>query len=662
MTLDYVRLVGSCSASTVELPDSVHINLTDQLPECAAELPNPPFEEIAPLLIDICGCGALGHLSDHAADLLRQCTLRRPVVLVVDADVVSELETIGNAPYHGMIVKPNAPAVGLAMCRLAQQRFAAERTLATQTERTVEMNRLLRVMRTIGRAARHGAVSDQVIEEACRELTAIPSCRFAWYSEFVQPVIDVHAPLPPLGKAIGVGSSDFVETFNRSVERGAVPPCIERALRDRAYRHRMDDHPLCRTCPARSHDASLGAIIVPIESAKGVMGVFMIRVDARVIVDDPLANLYEETAAELSRAIRHTLDARYLSGLEERVRDADERMMMAAEAAHLGWWVADVNSGVVDVRWWAARGNESQARRFTHDELRGAVDDEGMLHVRTAYNRVVEGTAAALDVTALIALPGLSRPTWIRAVGRATRHDAHGGVAQVSGVIVDVDRNVRTERKLAAALAEKELLMKEVHHRAKNNFNAVAALLSLRAGNAPNPYAADSLNESRNHVVTLLHLYEMLFSSTEYSRVDLGRLLSSIAEHLRVAYSAVDRGIELVVTLPSVEVSSRIATTLALTVNELISNAFKHAFPADRGGRIELTGHVPDDGSIEIRIRDDGIGIAGHLIDDTGSRADAGFGLQMVHSMLDQIGAHLKVCNQRGSCFVVRLAAVSQQV
>jgi len=174
---------------------------------------------------------------------------------------------------------------------------------------------------------------------------------------------------------------------------------------------------------------------------------------------------------------------------------------------------------------------------------------------------------------------------------------------------VGLIRTLKTERdRLAASVAEKDTLLKEVHHRVKNNLQVIASLLRLQADGMGDARLTEALRESQNRVESMALIHEQLYETEDLREVDLARHASLLASNLVRSY-AIDEGrISWSVSIEAVPLTVDRAIPAGLILNELISNAFKHAFPDGRKGSLSIEGRRSG-GSVVLEVRDDGVGM-----------------------------------------------------
>ncbi len=169
-------------------------------------------------------------------------------------------------------------------------------------------------------------------------------------------------------------------------------------------------------------------------------------------------------------------------------------------------------------------------------------------------------------------------------------------------------RTLKAERdRLAESLAEKEVLLKEVHHRVKNNLQVIASLLRLQAASFEDPAMSAALRESQNRVEAMALIHEELYATNDLREVDLAEHAALLAANLFRSYGEPER-IELKIEMERLPLGVDRAIPVSLILNELISNALKHGFSGGRAGSIAIRGHCRN-GKIELAVNDDGAGV-----------------------------------------------------
>lgn len=224
--------------------------------------------------------------------------------------------------------------------------------------------------------------------------------------------------------------------------------------------------------------------------------------------------------------------------------------------------------------------------------------------------------------------------------------------------IVDITERKRAQQVLEQALLEKTVLLNEVHHRVKNNLQVITSLLNLQANNADDPRLRDILNESQNRVRAMSLTHQLLYERKDFSKMDLGDYLYRLAQLLRGSYRDSGSRIELRLLRPErpVYLDLERAIPCGLLVNELVTNAFKHAFPPPHRGEIVIELARGDDDQVILTVRDDGVGLPPDFsLDNVKS-----LGLQLVPLLTDQLHARLDMPTGGGAHYRVSFSSQIQ--
>ena len=195
-----------------------------------------------------------------------------------------------------------------------------------------------------------------------------------------------------------------------------------------------------------------------------------------------------------------------------------------------------------------------------------------------------------------------SEGRWIKASDRAT---PDGGTV---GYRVDITDIKESEKKLKAALKEKETLLKEIHHRVKNNMQVVNSLLSLQAKREASPLVQEAFAEARGRVQSMALVHEILYQSENLADIDLQTYLEHLTRQLRNAFASGLQRVEVTVEAEGIRFGIDEAVPFGLIVTELVSNAFKYAFSDGRGSLYVGLSELPS-GMFRLVVNDDGIGL-----------------------------------------------------
>jgi len=224
---------------------------------------------------------------------------------------------------------------------------------------------------------------------------------------------------------------------------------------------------------------------------------------------------------------------------------------------------------------------------------------------------------------------------------------AHAGEHLV--VMVDITAQKKAQVELSASVLEKEALLKEVHHRVKNNLQIITSLLRLEGGRSEQPGTRAVLGDMQGRIRSMALLHESLYRSGVFASVDLGDYLAQLVTHAFRSQAQTNDAVKLVLALDPAHVGMDQATPCGLLVNELVSNCFKHGFPHGSVGEIRVELRSADDGrQLRLSVSDTGVGLPA----DFDAVRRQSLGLQLVEDLAAQIGGSLAV--GPGALFSVR--------
>jgi PAS domain S-box-containing protein len=224
--------------------------------------------------------------------------------------------------------------------------------------------------------------------------------------------------------------------------------------------------------------------------------------------------------------------------------------------------------------------------------------------------------------------------------------DAEGALL-LGTVAIDITEQIRTEKALASAVAAKAVLLKEVHHRVKNNLQVVSSLLSMQADLLPGNGFSRVLNECQRRVEAMAMIHDRLHSTDDADRLDFREYVTSLARDLFYAYGVNANRVGLRLDLDTVDLGLNQAIPCGLILNELLTNAVKYAFPETRSGEIRVTLKGDEDDRVILRVADNGIGLPGGF-DLKHSRS---LGLRIVDILARQLDGNLQVETEPGATF-----------
>jgi PAS domain S-box-containing protein len=226
---------------------------------------------------------------------------------------------------------------------------------------------------------------------------------------------------------------------------------------------------------------------------------------------------------------------------------------------------------------------------------------------------------------------------------------ADGTTKYLLGISEDITERKRAEEAIQASLREKEILLREIHHRVKNNMQIISSLFNLQTEHVKDEDARRMLKEGQLRIRSMALVHEKLYQSRDLAKIDFADYLRSLSDHL-FQFFRIDAGrIRLETDLEHIHLDINSAVPCGLLVSELITNALKHAFPGDRKGVVGIRLHRREDGFVEIRVADDGVGFL-EAVDFCKTES---LGLQIVTLLANQLEGTIELDRENGTAFTI---------
>jgi PAS domain S-box-containing protein len=225
-------------------------------------------------------------------------------------------------------------------------------------------------------------------------------------------------------------------------------------------------------------------------------------------------------------------------------------------------------------------------------------------------------------------------------------------------VIVGIDITDRklAEAKIKTSLREKEILLQEVHHRVKNNLQVISSLLDLQSQEIQAPSMLEVFRESQNRVHSMALVHEKLYQSKDFAKINFAEYIESLTNYLFKAYDLKTSNITLDLDIDDVNLNIDTAIPCGLIINELISNALKHAFPNNKPGVISIDLHSDSDNHLTLTVQDDGVGLPRNW----DVKSVKSLGIQLVKILTKQLKGTIELDKTAGSKFIIKFARISR--
>ncbi len=338
---------------------------------------------------------------------------------------------------------------------------------------------------------------------------------------------------------------------------------------------------------------------------------------------------------------------------EEQLRQRAEELETVLDVAPMAIWIShdplshDITGNRMANAFYEAESGENVSanitpiRRFFHAGHELTADELPMQQASLANSEVRN---VDLDVL-------LPSGAWLNMLGSASPlRDREGNVRGSVGTFMDITIRKQAEARLHASLHEKEVLLKEIHHRVKNNMQVISSLVSLQADTLDNPALQPLFNDLRDRVRTMALVHEKLYQSENLANIDFAEYMRTLLNYLWRAHGAAASNVRLTLDVHPVSLTVETAVPLGLLLNELVTNALKHAFRDRADAELKVMLHAEADGRVCLCVRDNGAGLPADW------RQSSSLGLRLVQMLTGQVHGTLDVCSDGGTAFTLTFA------
>jgi two-component sensor histidine kinase len=213
----------------------------------------------------------------------------------------------------------------------------------------------------------------------------------------------------------------------------------------------------------------------------------------------------------------------------------------------------------------------------------------------------------------------------------------------------EIEERKKAENRVQKALHEKEMLLKEIHHRIKNNLQAAASLLNLQASRLADGKAQSAIRESENRILSMALIHEQLQQIEDTARVHAGDYVKTLVERLFETYGVSPEKIRLSVRATDTTLNNDTAVPMGLIINELVSNSLKYAFPGNKKGEIRVSLTRDQDGTFCLKVADDGVG----LPDDVEMGKSGSLGMLLVKGFAEGLSGAVEFSRNGGTAVTI---------
>lgn len=233
---------------------------------------------------------------------------------------------------------------------------------------------------------------------------------------------------------------------------------------------------------------------------------------------------------------------------------------------------------------------------------------------------------------------------------------AYEGKSAMYRVFQDITKRRQADDKIRGSLREKEILLREIHHRVKNNMQIISSLLNLQSKYIKDDLVLNLFKESQNMIKSMAIIHERLYHSEDLSKINIKEYIRDLANNLFQAYNINKSVIKLKINVETVALGMDFAILCGLIINELVTNSIKYAFPDNKKGEIEITFRQTDETNFELVVSDNGVGIP----EDLDIRKPKSLGLRLITMLVDdQLEGEINLVRSKGTEFQIKFKGVN---
>lgn len=235
--------------------------------------------------------------------------------------------------------------------------------------------------------------------------------------------------------------------------------------------------------------------------------------------------------------------------------------------------------------------------------------------------------------------------------------DMYQNIVGFSGIIRDVTERKKAEEQIHASLLEKEVLLREIHHRVKNNMQIISSLLKLQVQFVKDKSDIELFKDTQNRIMSMSLIHEKLYKSKDLTKINLEEYIKDLVNKLFLSYEVNRNRIAMSADIEDISLGVDTVIPCGLIINELVTNSLKHAFPGSKKGKINVTLHSTGRNEIELIVNDDGIGIPEEL----DFRKPKSLGLQLVTLLVEnQLEGRINLDRSKGTTFQIKFKGDKQ--
>ncbi|MGA1868880.1 MAG: PAS domain S-box protein [bacterium] len=337
--------------------------------------------------------------------------------------------------------------------------------------------------------------------------------------------------------------------------------------------------------------------------------------------------------------------------IEENLRISQERVQLAIEGTNQGLWDYNVATDELyfDPSWQRMLGF-SKPHEIHGDYALWVkrIHPEDRQRVEDLFNSIRKGDTPYFEVE--YRLKTIHKQwIWVLSRGKVIERNKNGAPLRIVCTNIDITFRKHTENQIKQSLKEKEVLLKEIHHRVKNNMQVISSMLNLHSQYIQNKEVEELFKDSQSRVRSMALVHEKLYESENLDKINFSHYSRDLLSYLFQTYKERSTSIQLTIDMKNIFLDINSAIPCGIIINELVSNSLKHAFPNRNKGEIYLTLYHGRDNNLILIVRDNGTGFSGEI--DL-NHPDS-LGLVLVQCLTHQLNGKIELSCHKGTEFKI---------
>jgi PAS domain S-box-containing protein len=517
-------------------------------------------------------------------------------------------------------------------------RYAIERK--KMIAKIEQLNASLEAISSINHLIIREKDAEHLIHGACHNFTKSGGYHAAWIMLFDQ------AKMPLLAAEAGIGKA-FSGLISR-LKQGESIECMKQALAKPGISIIEDIDSSCGDCSLKNVYKKYKSMCSRLEYDGKIYGIVNVHKPINYALDKKEQELLAEASNDIAYALNkiELEKERRQAGIA--LKESEERYRDLVEKAAIGILIDDKEGNFRYV-------NKTYARLFGYSEeelkklsIRSIVHPDDVGRVMEFHRKRIQGE----EVPSRYEFKGIRKDgSIIHLEVDAVELKGEEKIVGSRSYVWDITERKQAREKIEASLREKETLLREVHHRVKNNMQVISSLFNLQSQYIKDKKSSEIFRNCQNRVRSMALIHERLYQAEDLARVDIEEYVQSLISHLFSSYGINPEAMSLSTDIKNVFLDISTAIPCGLIINELVSNSLIHAFPDKRKGEIRIFLKPIDEKEVELTVSDNGIG----LPEEEDPKKTDSLGLHLVTILAeDQLHGTVELDRSSGTKFVIR--------